>query len=132
MPMLRCAFWLTIVYAAILSHPRATSGDTDVADAARAMAASVARTAPTDAAPLVALCAGRTGACGEAALAAARGDAGRLAALVTEAIGEPDGALATLAGKKRPASHDAGTADVPMPVPDPRRHARARLLTGAP
>ena len=129
MPMLRCAFWLTIVYASILLHPRATPGGAADAGDARAIDArmtgaetSGAGLAGVDAAGLVASCARRAGACGEAALAAARGDAGRLAALVAASVGGPD-------ATNPPAGHGA---DVPSPVPGPRRHARARLLTGAP
>ncbi len=128
MPKLCCAFWLTVVYGSILLHPRvphssATSGE---ADAARVISADV-KASLAGASGVAALCVERAGTCGEAALAAARGDAGRLAALVAASLAVPRGTTAVMSP-----SPEVSGADAPVPVPDPRRHARARLLTGTP
>ena len=110
MPMLRCAFWLSIVYASILLHP-AASTDRDAIDAttdaerALAAAAGVRTVAERIAAKLATACATRADTCGDVALDAARGDAARLATLFASAA--PD-----------------------VPAPTPRRHARVRVLTG--
>ena len=114
MPMLRCAFWLSIVYASILLHP-AASPDREAIDAATdaervpAAAAGARTVAGRITARLAAACATRADACGDAALDAARGDAAGLARLIASA-----------------------GPDIPAPVPTPRRHARARVLTDMP
>ncbi len=122
MPMLRCAFWLAIVYASILLHPRAsTSGE----GAGEAVAAKVAG--------MAALCGRRAGACGDAAR-----DAAGLAELFAASVADParpltDWAAAELASGNGPARVAAGDRPgIPSPVPDPRRRARGRVLTGPP
>ncbi len=114
MPMLRCAFWLSFVYASILLHPAASTGRDAVdavTDAVRdpGALAGARSTAWTMAATLATLCARRANACGDAALEAARNDAAELAALFASAA-----------------------PDFPAPLTGPRRHARARGLTQTP
>ena len=141
MPVLRCAFWLSIVYAAILLHPGTLTGEnggSEVTDAVRETAAGM-RDARIRGAQLIALCAHQAGACSGAALAIARGDAQGLAALLGASAGQPDPAKTDKPAvvdptgdgwAQRALPRDAP--DVPAPIPDPRRHARAGMLTGTP
>ena len=126
--LLRCAFWLSIVYAAMFFGPPWTAARPAATDAspttvgvhhldARAFEPSAAAKAVVG---VVKLCGGHEREC--------LGDAAGLTALVASAIaGEPEYVTGrTAAGPGRITAKDDAA---PLPVPDPRRHG---MLTRQP
>lgn len=111
---LRCAFWLSIVYASMSWTPGTLApvnvGSSLVA-AARSQAESLVTSAATSASDL----------CGRHP-AECIAEAARLTALVT----------VTGHSAQADADEPATTATIPLPVPDPRRHARDAKLARAP
>ncbi len=125
--LLRCAFWLSIVYAAMFfglpwaaTRSDATAASPTVVGADPLDARAFGRSAAAQAvAGVVKLCGGHEREC--------LGDAAGLTALVESAIaGEPDYVTGRTAGPGRIAAKDGAA---PLPVPDPRRHG---MLTRQP
>ena len=111
--LLRCAFFLSIVYVGIscgIGSPRGTrASEAAVASEVSGLAAAVARV--TD------RCEGRAAQCLR--------DAARLTVLVQTAVADP------ASGTEDAMVADAEAPRTPMPVSDPRRRAARAVLTNA-
>lgn len=111
---LRCAFWLTIVYAS-MSWTRDELASGDWARPTPVPAAVAGLLSAQAEAGVAALCKHQPARC--------LADAARLTALVDGAAENQDSVPDSAGGSHMPA--------VPMPVPDPRRRARGTMQTQA-